>query len=68
MAYLFVVFLGNRDNCCISLYGLSCEQIIVAYLFVVFLVYRGITVADLIVVFLVDRDNCCLYACCLPCE
>ena len=53
MAYLFVVFLGNRDNCCISLCGLSCEQIIVAYLFVVFLA---------------NGDNCCISLCGLSCE
>ena len=54
VAYLFVVFLVNGNNCCIYLCGLSCEQVIVClsvcclsceqviadYLFVIFLVNR----------------------------
>ena len=40
VANLFVVLLVNRDNCCISLCGHSFEPVIVADLFVVFLVNR----------------------------
>ena len=85
----------NRDNCCLSVCCLSlrtgiivayffcclsCEQVIVAYLFVVFLVNRynyclsvcclsceQVMVAYLFVVFLVNRDKCCLSVCCLSC-
>ena len=40
VVYLFVVFLVNRYNCCLSACCLSCEQAIAAYLFVIFLVNR----------------------------
>ena len=41
MDYLFVVFLVNGDYCCLSVSCHSRGQVMVAYLFVVFLVYSN---------------------------
>ena len=49
-------------DCC-----LSSEQVMVAYLLVVFRL-NGKSVAYLFVVFLVNRYNYCLSVCCLSCE